>query len=164
MFNFRFAKQCSLLKNESRISPQLFPHTNTCLSTVRFSENVFFLKVIRKSDPSKAHDHDKISIRMLKLSVTSCLETEVFPLHWKKVNVVPIQKKKSKQLVKNQWPLSLLLIGGKIFERLIYNEVYPNLTGNNLISSYQSGIKGGDSCSNELLSITPMITHEMYIF
>ena len=42
--------------------------------------------------------------------------------------------------------------------------MYPNLIGNNLISSYQSGFKGGDSCSNELVSITPMITHEIYIF
>ena len=40
---------------------------NTCLSTVRFSENDI-LKVIRKLDPNKAHDHDKISIRTLRLS------------------------------------------------------------------------------------------------
>ena len=51
IFNSHFAKQCSLLKNE--IPPQLLPHTNTCLSTVRFSENDI-LKVIRKLDPSKA--------------------------------------------------------------------------------------------------------------
>ena len=78
----RFAKQCSLLKNESRIPPQLI---------IRFSENDI-LKVIRKIDPSKAHGHDKISIRMLKLSdkavrkplhmiSISCLETGVFPIH-----------------------------------------------------------------------------------
>ena len=67
IFNSHFAKQCSLLKNESQIPPQLLPHTNTCLSTVRFSENDI-LKVIRKLDPSKAHGHDKISIRMLKLN------------------------------------------------------------------------------------------------
>ena len=67
IFNSHFAKQCSLLKNESQIPPQLLPHTNTCLSTVRFSENDI-LKVIQKLDPNKAHGHDKISIRMLKLS------------------------------------------------------------------------------------------------
>ena len=63
IFNSHFAKQCSLLKNESQIPPQLLPHTNTCLSTVRFSENDI-LKVIRKLDPNKAHGHDKISIRL----------------------------------------------------------------------------------------------------
>ena len=127
------------------------------------------MKVIRKLDPNKAHGHDKISIRMLKLSdkaickplhmiFTSCLETGVFPIHWKKANVVPIHKKESKQLVKNYRPVSLLPICGKVFERLIYNEVYPYLIDNNLISSHQSGFKGGDSCINQLLSIT----HDIY--
>ena len=168
IFNSHFAKQCSLLKNESQISPQLLPHTNTCLSTVRFSENGI-LKVIRKLDPNKAHGHDKISIRMLKLSdkaickplhtiFTSCLETGVFPIHCKKTNVVPIHKRESKPLVKNYRPVSLLPICGKVFERLIYNEVYPYLTDNNLILLHQSVFKGGDSCINQLLSIT----HEIY--
>ena len=82
------------------------PHTNACLSTVKFSENDT-LKGVRKLDQSKAHGHDKIIIRMLKLSdkaifkrlhmiFTSCLETGVFPIHWKKANVVPIRKKESK--------------------------------------------------------------------
>ena len=74
MCNSHYAKQCSLLKNESRIPPQLLPHTNTCLSTVRFSENGM-LKVIRKLDPSKAHDHDKISIHMPKLSDKAICKT-----------------------------------------------------------------------------------------
>ena len=117
------------------------PHANKCLSTVRFSENDI-LKVIRKLDPSKAHGHDKISMRMLKLSdkaickslhlmFTSCLETGVFPIHWKKANVVPMRKKEIKQPVKNHRPVSLLPICGKIFERLICNEVYPYLIDNN---------------------------------
>ena len=32
--------------------------------------------------------------------------------------------------------------------------MYPYLNDNNLISSYQSVLKGGDSCINQLLSIT----------
>ena len=118
---------------------------------------------------SKAHGHDKIIICILKLSnkaickplhmiFTSCLETGVFSIHWKKANVVPIHKKESKQLVKNYRPVSLLPICGKVFERLIYNEVYPYLIDNNLISSHQSGFNGGDSSISQLLSIT----HEIY--
>ena len=63
------------------------------------------------------------------------LETGVFPIHWKKANVVPINKKESKQLAKNYRPVSLLPISGKVFERLIC-EVYPYLIDNNLISSH----------------------------
>ena len=117
------------------------------------------MKVIRKLDPNKAHGHNKISICMLKLSdkaickplhmiFTSCLETGVFPIHWKKANVVPIHKKESKQLAKNYRPISLLPTCGKVFERLIYNEVYPYLIDNILISSHQSGFKPSHSCFN----------------
>ena len=84
---------------------------NTYLSTVRFSENYIF-KLIRKLDPNKAHSHDKISIRILKLSnkaickplqmiFSSCVEIGVFPIHWKKAKAVPIHKKESEQNVKN---------------------------------------------------------------
>ena len=54
--------------------------------------------------------------------------------------------------------ISLLQICGKIFERLIYNEMYYYLIDNNLISLNQSGFKLGDSCINLLLSIM----HEIY--
>ena len=83
---------------------------------------------------------------------TSCLETGAFPIHWKEANVAPINKKDSKQLIKNYRPVSLLPICGKIFERLVY-EVCLYLIDNNLISSHQSGFKGGDSCINKLLQI-----------
>ena len=36
--------------------------------------------------------------------------------------------------------------------------MYPYLTDNNLISSRQSGFKGGDSCNNQLL----LVTHQIY--
>ena len=89
----------------------------------------------------------------------SCNKSGVFLIHWKKANVfLPIHKKESKQLVKTYRPVSVLPICDKIIERLIYNEVYPYLIDNNLVSSHQSGFKGGDSCINQLLSIT----HEIY--
>ena len=74
---------------------------------------------------------DKAICKPLHMIFTSCLETGD-PLE--KANVVPIHKKESKQLVKNYRPVSLLPIWGKVFERLIYNEVYPYLIDNNLIS------------------------------
>ena len=54
--------------------------------------------------------------------------------------------------------MSLLPVCGKIFERLIYNSLFEFFIGNELISSNQSGFKAGDSCINQLLSIT----HEIY--
>ena len=77
---------------------------------------------------------------------------------WKKGNIVPIHKKGDKQMVQNYRPISLLLICGKILERLMFNEMFEFFIENKLISSSQSGFKPGDSCINQLLSIT----HEVY--
>ena len=54
--------------------------------------------------PDKAHGHDMLSIRMLKLCGKSickpldlifqaCIKHGVFPTEWKKANVVPVNKK-----------------------------------------------------------------------
>ena len=77
---------------------------------------------------------------------------------WKKANVVPVHKKGDKQILKNYRPISLLPIAGKIFERLLYDRMFEFFIENNLISKNQSGFRPGDSCINQLLSIT----HEIY--
>ena len=73
-------------------------------------------------------------------------------------NVVPVHKKNDKQILKNDRPSSLLPICGKVFERLIYNRLFEYFIENDLISPNQSGFKPGDSCTNQLISIT----HEIY--
>ena len=78
-----------------------------------------------------------------------------FPINGKKANVVPVHKKGDKQILK---PISLLPIAGKIFERLLYDRMFEFFIANNLISKNQSGFRPGDSCINQLLSIT----HEIY--
>ena len=120
-------------------------------------------------DPNKAHGHDKISICMIKICSTSiskplrlifnhCIDNGIYPCEWKKANVVPIHKKGDKQTLKNYRPVSLLPICGKIFERLIYNEMFGFFLDKGLISANQSGFKPGDSCINQLLPIT----HNIY--
>ena len=54
--------------------------------------------------------------------------------------------------------VSLLPICGKIFEKLIFNEMFEFFIENEHISSNQSGFKPGDSCINQPLAIT----HEIY--
>ena len=90
----------------------------------------------------------------LNLIFKSCLKTGQFPSEWKKSNVVLVFKKGDKQLVKNCRPISLLPITGKIFERLLYNQMFEFFIRNYLISQNQSDFKQGDSCINQLLAIT----------
>ena len=94
----------------------------------------------------------------VELILKEALYTVLFPSNWKKGNIVPIHQKGDKQILRNYCPVSLLPLCRKIFERLMFNKLFNFLLENNLISPNQSGFKPGDSCINQLLSIT----HEIY--
>ena len=168
LFNHVFVNQCSLLSNNSVLPTNLPQLTSKCLDSIHFSSSDI-VKIISRLDPNKAHGHDMLSIRMIKLCGNSickllsiifkdCLSEGKFPHELKKANVVPVHKKGNKQSLENYRPISLLPICSNIFERLIYNEMFTFFTENNLISPNQSGFRPGDSCVNQLLAIT----HEIY--
>ena len=169
IFNSHFSKQYTPLINNSKIPSECPRKSNESLSSITFEINDIMTKIIKNLDPNKSHGHDMLSICMLKLcgesiykpfnlTFKSCLKTGQFPSEWKKANVVPVFKKVDKQLVKNYGPISLLPITGKIFERLLYNQMFEFVIRNDLISQKQSGFKPGDFFINQLLAIT----HEIY--
>ena len=94
----------------------------------------------------------------LELTFKEALSTGLFPSNLNKGNIAPFHKKGDKQVLKNYRSVSLLPIRGKIFESLIFNELFNFFFENNLILPNQCGFKPGDSCINQLLSIT----HEKY--
>ena len=61
-------------------------------------------------------------------------------------------------MITNYRPVSLLHICGKVFEKIIFNSLFVYLNNNNLLNSNQSGFRPGDSCVNQLISIT----HDIY--
>ena len=65
--------------------------------------------------------------------------------------MTPIFIKGDKQLIKNYRPISLLPICGKMFEKIIFNNLYSYLNESNLITKNQSGFRLGDSTTNQLL-------------
>ena len=82
----------------------------------------------------------------------------IFPCDCKKGNIVPVHKKNDKQCLNEHRPMSSLPICSRIFERLIFNEMFEFFIENKLLSQHQSGFKSGDSCINQLLPIT----HEIH--
>ena len=97
LFNSYFSEQCTLLKNISTLPNTCSKHTNNILDTIVFSKEDIY-KIIKNLDPNKAHGHDMISIRMIKLCGISickpleiifqnCLRSGKFPSEWKKANV-----------------------------------------------------------------------------
>ena len=146
------------MSNASNLPSNFTFYTDNRLSTVTFSQDDI-RKIIQNLNPNKAHGHDNISIRMLKicgwfiygpleLIFKEALSTGLFPSNWKKGNIVPIHKKGEKQIFKNYRPVSLFPICGKILERLIFSELFNFLIKNNLILPNQSGFKPADSCIN----------------
>ena len=111
LFNSCFAKQSSLISNESKLPSRLHYFNEKHLSTINFSSNNIF-DIIQRLDPSKAHSHDMISILILKmcgkpilkpleLIFNECMSNGVFPSVWKKGNALPIHKKNDRQCLEN---------------------------------------------------------------
>ena len=59
--------------------------------------------------------------------------------------------------MKKYRPVSLLLISGKVLEKIIFNLLFIHLDNNDLLNSNKS-IKPGDSCLHQLT----LITHDIY--
>ena len=72
---------------------------------------------------------------LLEMIFKQSLLTGVFPFKLKKGNIAPIHKKGDKQNIKNYRPVSLLPICGKIFERLIFNEMFIYFSANKLFKN-----------------------------
>ena len=89
----------------------------------------------------------------LKLIFDQSLKEGKFPEICKAANVVTVDKKEDKCLVKNYRPISLLPIFAKVFERVIYNSLFNYFLHNKLFTPSQSGFLPGDSCIAQLLSI-----------
>ena len=139
-----FAKQCTLVSNNS-----VLPHEFTYMMEERIQSIIFsesdVIKIIRTFDVNTVHDHDNISVTMIKLCINSVahpltliiqnfMAAGTFPTQWKRANIVPIHKKNDKQIVSNYRPVSLLPICSKIFEKLIFSELFKIFEDNNLFN------------------------------
>ena len=166
VFNDYLMLQCSTIDTGS-IIPNHASVVSTVLEDVVISEDKI-LKIIRSLNPNKARGWDEISVRMIRLSddalviplriiFINCLNQGVFPEIWKYANVVPVYKKNERNVKENYRPISLLPVISKIFEKLIYDSLYPYLASNMPINPNQSGFRHSDSTINQLISITHTI-------
>ena len=73
IFNEYFAEQCTLLKNNSVLPINQTFLTQSRLTSLDFNEEEI-LKIIRALNIHKAHGHDDISIRMIKICDKSFLK------------------------------------------------------------------------------------------
>ena len=77
IFNEYFSEQCTLLKSSSVLPINQTFLTQSRLTSLDFNEEEI-LKIIRALNIHKAHGHDDISIRMIKICDRSLLEPLIF--------------------------------------------------------------------------------------
>ena len=166
IFNNFFSDQCRLITNDS-ILPTFNFLTDKRIDQISIRRDEI-VSLVRNLNPNKASGSDGLSGQMLllcddsvgkplKIIFENILLTSLYPDMWKVANVTPVFKKGDKQVHKNYRPISLLPICGKIFEKIIFNNLYRYLNGNNLITKNQSGFRPGDSTTNQLLILVDEI-------
>ena len=95
----------------------------------------------------------------LRIIFGNILSTATYPDIWKLANVTPIFKKGDKQLIGNYRPIQYLTsrFVVKLFEKIIFNNLYKHLTTHHLITKNQSGFRPGDSTTNQLIDLVDEI-------
>ena len=82
------------------------------------------------------------------------LATSRFPNSWKIARVSPIFKGGTENDRTNYRPISVLPFLSRLFEKLVYNQLYDHLDTNNLIYAKQSGFRSLHSTVSCLLNFT----------
>ena len=82
------------------------------------------------------------------------LSTGQFPDSWKVARVAPIYKDGSSSENSNYRPISVLPVVSRLFEKLIYDQLYTYLSNNHLLFTGQSGFRLFHSVLTSLLKCT----------
>jgi hypothetical protein len=122
-------------------------------------------KLLNGINDKKAVGPDNIPNRLLKISshiispsltsiFHSSITTGIFPTEWKQARVTPIFKKGEKTDPGNYRPISVISSISKIYEKIIYDQLYSYFNDNNLLTNSQSGFRTLHSTVTALLEAT----------
>ena len=123
------------------------------------------LSLLSKLSKSKATGLDKISAKLLRICAdliddslllifNTSIATGIYPEEWKCSKVVPVFKQGDGADLDNYRPISIIPVVAKVFERIIYDQLYAYLIANNLLSTHQSGFRSLHSTVTSLLEAT----------
>ena len=78
----------------------------------------------------------------------------IFPDDWTCASVAPLFKAGDRNDVNNYRPISVISIVAKVFERIVYDQLYAYLEEHSIICKYQSGFRSTHSTVTALLEAT----------
>ena len=77
-----------------------------------------------------------------------------FPDDWKCARVTPLFKQGEASDLNNYRPISVISVMAKVFERIVYDQLYNCLSNEDIISTHQSGFRSLHSTVTALLEAT----------
>ena len=102
-----------------------------------------------------------VIINPLTLIINQMVETGIFSDVLKISKGIPIYKKGDVSLLSNYRPISLLPTLSKIFERVIYNQLYNYFVDNSLLTEHQFGFRAKHSTELATIRLVDYINKEM---
>ena len=94
----------------------------------------------------------------LLLVFQAALNKGYFPTYWKVSEVIPIYKDENRAQIENYRPISLLCNVSKVFEKLIFNEIYEIV--NPVLDNSQHGFRRHRSVVTQLLLFLDLLYKE----
>ena len=115
---------------------------------------------------------DGISVKFLKflspalakplaIIINQSLATGIFPTKLKIAKVLPLYKKEDPTLMDNYRPVSLLPSISKVFEKIVFNQLYKYFQDNKLFYPSQYGFREGHSTEMAALELTDRIRQDI---
>ena len=157
-------KLASVLPESDCDYEQYMSKTNTTFRLKKITAKDI-LEIFKSLSTRKAIGLDNISVRLLKTAgptiagslcsiFNKSIETGVVPAEWKNAKVFPLYKKDEKSDPNNYRQISVLPAVAKVFERIIYNQLYGYVSSNHLLTKHQSGFRSLHSTVTALLDAT----------
>ena len=140
---------------------------NNCNTRFHFHniEDQYIRDAMAKIKTSEGFGNDNISSYFLKLALPvvgkslACLFNRSinqckFPTTWKIARVIPIFNDGDKSAKENYQPISFLPVISRLFEKIIYSQLYMYLNNHVLLSANQSGFRAFHSTLIALIKNT----------
>ena len=133
----------------------------------------YVLDVIRNLKTKNSAGNDKISSKLLKqmaltvhsilrLIINQSINTGIFPDKLKLAIVKPLFKNKGDNATfGNYRPISLLSTISKVFERIVFNQLYSYMDSNNLFLNSQYGFRKNHSTEYAALEFVDRIAKDL---
>jgi len=153
-----------------------FQNYLTCKYTHNFQfqeiNDEVIISIIDKLAPKTSCGFDGVSSKMVKtikvaliqpitLIINQMLHTGIFPDKLKIAKIIPLHKKDDETLLNNYRPISLLPAISKIFEKVIFKQIYHFFQEKKLFYNAQYGFRSEHSTEYAALELVDRVIMEM---